>query len=94
MWLLFLFLGVVGPKSLQKTVSATLFLYFACLMPSIAFGVLNWENTKGALGMSRHNASFKFYGPVMLSRSVNLSTLFLGRLPKRLTSTKCPYFRQ
>ena len=28
---------------------------------------------------------------VMSSRSINLSTLFLGRLPK-LTSTKCPYF--
>ena len=36
-----------------------------------------------------------FYGPVnplrsCWSRSVNLSTLFLGRLPTRLTSTKCP----
>ena len=29
-------------------------------------------------------------------RSVNLTTLFLGRLrpPKRLTSTSCTYFRQ
>ena len=31
---------------------------------------------------------------VMLRRSVNLTTLFLGRLPKRLTSTKCTSFRQ
>ena len=32
----------------------------------------------------------------MSGRSVNLSTLFLGRLrpPKRLTSTSCTYFRQ
>ena len=32
----------------------------------------------------------------MLGRSVNLTTLFLGRLrpPKRLTSTSCTYFRQ
>ena len=33
---------------------------------------------------------------VMLGRSVNLTTVFLGRLraPKRLTSTSCIYFRQ
>ena len=33
---------------------------------------------------------------VMSGRSVNLPTLFLGRLraPKRLTSTLCTYFRQ
>ena len=41
----------------------------------------------------------RFYGPVniimvMSSQSVNISTLFLGRLPKQLTSTKCPYFWQ
>ena len=32
----------------------------------------------------------------MSERSVNLTTLFLGRLrpPKRLTSTSCTYFRQ
>ena len=40
-----------------------------------------------------------FYGKhlkVMSGRSVNLTTLFLGRLrpPKRLTSTLCTYFRQ
>ena len=39
----------------------------------------------------------RFYDPVniikvMSSRLANQSTLFLGRLPKRLTSTKCPYF--
>ena len=33
---------------------------------------------------------------VMSGRSVNLTTLFLGRLrpPERLTSTSCTYFRQ
>ena len=37
-----------------------------------------------------------FYTKVMSGRSVNLTTLFLGRLrpPKRLTSTSCTYFRQ
>ena len=38
-----------------------------------------------------------FYGSSTLLRSFlawsfNLPTLSLGRLPKRLTSTKCPYF--
>ena len=39
-----------------------------------------------------------FYDPVNLlrscrARSVNLTTLFLGRLPKRLITTKCPYWQ-
>ena len=31
---------------------------------------------------------------VMSKWSINLTTLFLGRLPKQLTSTKCSSFRQ
>ncbi|KAK3100091.1 hypothetical protein FSP39_014604 [Pinctada imbricata] len=45
--------GIVGPKTLQKTISTTFFLYFACLMPSIAFGVLNENNTKGWLNVEK-----------------------------------------
>lgn len=33
-----------------KYVTTTLFLYFACLLPTIAFGSLNDENTNGAIG--------------------------------------------
>ena len=38
----------------------------------------------------------RYISKVMSGRSVNLTTLFLGRLrpPKRLTSTSCTYFRQ
>ncbi|CAI9732074.1 sodium bicarbonate transporter 11 isoform X2 [Octopus vulgaris] len=43
--------GVVGPRSVQKTLSTTLFLYFAILLPSIAFGVLNNVNTGGKLNV-------------------------------------------
>merc|ERR1712013_502980 len=32
--------GVVGPKSLQKTLSTTFFLYFSIILPAIAFGNL------------------------------------------------------
>ena len=37
--------GFVGDRTLQKTVSATIFLYFACILPAMAFGVLNAQNT-------------------------------------------------
>ena len=38
--------GFVGEKTLHKTISATIFLYFACILPAIAFGVLNFHNTR------------------------------------------------
>lgn len=45
------FLGIIGKsKSVGKYVTTTLFLYFACLLPTIAFGSLNDENTNGAIG--------------------------------------------
>ena len=37
--------GFAGEKTLHKTISATIFLYFACILPAIAFGVLNLHNT-------------------------------------------------
>ena len=39
---------------------------------------------------------FYVHGKHHVETSVNLTTLFLGRLrpPKRLTSTSCTYFRQ
>ena len=42
--------GFVGPRTLSKTLSTTFFLYFACLLPSIALGVLNDNNTKHEIG--------------------------------------------
>lgn len=43
--------GFVGEKTAQKTLSATIFLYFACILPAIAFGNLNYQNTGGKLGV-------------------------------------------
>lgn len=44
-------LGIIGKnKAVGKYITTTLFLYFACLLPTIAFGTLNDENTKGAIG--------------------------------------------
>ena len=42
--------GITGHRTLQKTASTTVFLYFACLLPSIAFGMLNDNNTHGLIG--------------------------------------------
>ncbi|KAH8034708.1 hypothetical protein HPB51_000798 [Rhipicephalus microplus] len=42
--------GVVGHRTIYKTVSTIFFLYFACLLPTIAFGALNDTNTKGKIG--------------------------------------------
>uniref|UniRef100_A0A915JAC3 Bicarbonate transporter-like transmembrane domain-containing protein n=1 Tax=Romanomermis culicivorax TaxID=13658 RepID=A0A915JAC3_ROMCU len=45
--------GVRGPKSIQKLLSTVVFLYFACILPSIAFGVLNHDNTNGSFGVKQ-----------------------------------------
>ena len=42
--------GLTGVKTPQKVLSTTLFLYFACILPAIAFGVLNDHNTHGNIG--------------------------------------------
>ncbi|KAF4023373.1 hypothetical protein G4228_015589 [Cervus hanglu yarkandensis] len=43
--------GIIGKnKAVGKYITTTLFLYFACLLPTIAFGSLNDENTKGVIG--------------------------------------------
>lgn len=45
--------GVVGHKTVQKVVSTTFFLYFACILPAIAFGVLNDHNTHGKIDVKK-----------------------------------------
>lgn len=39
--------GIVGDRSLYKTISTTVFLYFSVLLPCIAFGVVDTNNTEG-----------------------------------------------
>jgi len=48
-------LGLCGTNTLHKTVSTTFFLYFACILPSIALGVLNYNNTGGMIGTLLEN---------------------------------------
>ncbi|XP_045384932.1 solute carrier family 4 member 11 isoform X3 [Lemur catta] len=46
--------GIMGKnKALGKHITTTLFLYFACLLPTIAFGSLNDENTDGAIDVQK-----------------------------------------
>ena len=45
--------GVVGPKSLQKTLSTTFFLYFSIILPAIAFGNLQDDNTDGRINVEK-----------------------------------------
>ncbi|KAK3732600.1 hypothetical protein QZH41_016075 [Actinostola sp. cb2023] len=63
--------GVTGHRTAHKLVSTVMFLYFACLLPSIAFGVLNSKNTNGKIGVKQ----------VIIAQSVSgvLYSLFSGQ---------------
>ncbi|CAD5213782.1 unnamed protein product [Bursaphelenchus xylophilus] len=45
--------GVRGHRTIQKLFSTIIFLYFACLLPAIAFGVLNDDNTSGGINVRK-----------------------------------------
>ncbi|VDN04490.1 unnamed protein product [Thelazia callipaeda] len=45
--------GIRGSKTIQKLFSSIVFLYFACLLPAIAFGVLNDDNTNGSINVRK-----------------------------------------
>lgn len=46
----FLNLGFVGKNTISKVTAAVLSIFFACILPPIAFGVLNEHNTHGIIG--------------------------------------------
>lgn len=45
--------GILGPRTLYKTICTTFFLYFGCLLPTIAFGALNDTNTRGKIDVKK-----------------------------------------
>ncbi|GMS83389.1 hypothetical protein PENTCL1PPCAC_5564 [Pristionchus entomophagus] len=45
--------GIFGNRTIPKLFSTVVFLYFACLLPSIAFGVLNDDNTEGKINVKK-----------------------------------------
>ncbi|XP_067678209.1 solute carrier family 4 member 11-like isoform X1 [Haliotis asinina] len=56
--------GIIGHKTPHKVLATTLFLYFACVLPNIAFGMLNSDNTHGAIGVKKILFSQCFGGVV------------------------------
>uniref|UniRef100_A0A8C5SKY3 Bicarbonate transporter-like transmembrane domain-containing protein n=1 Tax=Laticauda laticaudata TaxID=8630 RepID=A0A8C5SKY3_LATLA len=47
-------LGIIGTnKAIGKYITTMIFLYFACLLPTIAFGSLNDENTEGVIDVQK-----------------------------------------
>ncbi|XP_048448234.1 solute carrier family 4 member 11-like, partial [Rhincodon typus] len=46
--------GIIGKnKSIRKYITTILFLYCICLLPTIAFGSLNDENTRGSIDVQK-----------------------------------------
>lgn len=45
--------GIIGHKAIQKTISTTFFLYFSVILPAIAFGNLQDDNTNGAINVEK-----------------------------------------
>uniref|UniRef100_A0A670YT51 Solute carrier family 4 member 11 n=1 Tax=Pseudonaja textilis TaxID=8673 RepID=A0A670YT51_PSETE len=46
--------GIIGTnKAIGKYITTMIFLYFACLLPTIAFGSLNDENTEGVIDVQK-----------------------------------------
>ena len=47
----FLIIGLTGKNTISKLLATVFFLYFACLLPDIAFGTLYEQFTEGKIGM-------------------------------------------
>lgn len=45
--------GFIGHHTLHKTISTVFFLYFGCILPTIAFGSLHNSNTHGAIDVKK-----------------------------------------
>ena len=78
--------GFCGANTLHKTISTTFFLYFACILPAIALGVLNYNNTGGKMG----NYSLRpcaFVQPYICKRNskVKVNLKFIWRPHKQET---------
>lgn len=80
-------LGLRGSKTIQKLFSSIVFLYFACLLPAIAFGVLNDDNTNGSIS----EFPSLYIGFLLL---VEKEYLYLNRLPSLIISYQAFYVRK
>ncbi|XP_041359265.1 sodium bicarbonate transporter-like protein 11 [Gigantopelta aegis] len=73
--------GISDMKTIQKVISTTFFLYFACLLPSIAFGVLNAFNTNNILTVEKVLFTQTFGGLIFA---------FFGGTPQVVLLTTAP----
>ena len=73
--------GVIGHKTLQKVISTTLFLYFACILPSIAFGVLNDKNTHGLIGKGCVNKKVLSYFSLFSVQYLIFEYIYVKEIP-------------
>ncbi|RWS30465.1 sodium bicarbonate transporter-like protein 11 [Leptotrombidium deliense] len=83
--------GVVGNKTIHKTLATVFFLYFACLLPCIAFGVLNAGHTnnkidagRALIGQAIGGLAFALFGgqPLVIIATTALVSLYIEVVQK------------
>ena len=74
-------------RTIQKVLSAAIFIYFACLLPSIAFGNLNAEHTDNWLNVERTLISQTLAGVVFAMFSAQPLLIMLTTAPIALYIT-------
>ena len=91
---------VDGFKSPTKCLSATLYMYFACLGPAIAFGGLCYKETSGMMGAMEYLCCQALSGilwavfagqPEIVLRPAGPQTVFIIELYKRCKSWKIDF---
>jgi hypothetical protein len=91
---------VDGLKAPTKCLSATLYMYFACLGPAIAFGGLAYKETNAAVGAMEYLASQAMSGilwalfsgqPEIVLRPAGPQTVFLIALFRQCASWKIDF---
>ncbi|KAG1693495.1 Sodium bicarbonate transporter-like protein 11 [Nymphon striatum] len=90
--------GLFGHKTIHKVVSTTFFLYFACILPAIAFAVLNDNNTNGKIDMYRmiigQTIGGLFYGvfggqPLVVIMTTAPLSLYIKNFQRYYFNPKC-----
>lgn len=92
--------GLSDGRSLLKYLSTTVWLYFAIIMPTIAFGALDDKNTKGDIGFTETLLSQAFAGivfavfagqPLTIVMTTAPLTVFIDVLFRWSTSLEIPF---
>eukprot|EP01132_Coremiostelium_polycephalum_P008645 gene8645-10642_t len=73
--------GVKSRFAISKTIATSIFLFFACLLPSIAFGVHNQENTDGKFSVAKTLVSQGIGGMIFAVFSGHPMVVLLSTAP-------------